>query len=182
MILLFSSNNVLTVIAGDSSFFGPKIRQNQPPKSGTIHIWQMILTKDTAFHDCVHTYKQVATNYLETKPELWYALLLYHIFGMDKLLQNIVLSQFWGDIHFHLIGYLGNVPVTNSPKTKVIVSACVYDLSDSVNYAATDLDHFINISYTTSDKFKDNTMANVVKIHECGGIILLCGPLRLREV
>ena len=69
-------------------------------------------------------------------------------------------QQSWGSIHFHLLDYLGKVPVTTYSTNNEIVSACVSDLYYAVNYAVADLDHFINLTYISSDKIKYNQVVN----------------------
>ena len=99
------------------------------------------------------------TCYLTKKYELWHAILFYLVFFIDKLLQSIEFGQFQYAIHSHLLIHLGKVfGPTDTTSTK-LVRDYVCDLYDTANYSVAYLDHFINQTYNTSEKFRENPVA-----------------------
>ena len=64
-----------------------------------------ILTEDVTSHDAVYKYKQFMMHCLSKKMEMWHALFLHPVFGMDKLLKIIEFHQSRGGIHFHILSF-----------------------------------------------------------------------------
>ena len=62
-----------------------------------------IMTDDKAFVDAVQTYKNVVTHYFAAKTEIWMALFMSPVFGVDGGNLAMEFAKSRGCIHFHSV-------------------------------------------------------------------------------
>ena len=62
-----------------------------------------IMTNDKAFVEAVQTYKNVVTHYFASKTEIWMALFMSPVFGVDGGNLAMEFAKSRGCIHFHSV-------------------------------------------------------------------------------
>jgi hypothetical protein len=116
-----------------------------------------VLESDAAFSKAAHTYKNIVTHYFASKIEVWYALILKPLFGIDMALLVHEFQTGRGAIHCPVAAY------SNHDSTWQTITDALFNFSIAIHDTLVDLDMFIYITASEEQLIG-------LKIHDaCGG-------------
>jgi hypothetical protein len=115
-----------------------------------------VLESDAVFSKAAHTYKNIVTHYFASKIEVWYALILKPLFGIDMGLLVHEFQTGRGAIHCHVAAY------SNHESTWQTINDALFNFSVAIHDALVDLDMFIYITASEEQLI-------ALKIHDARG-------------
>ena len=132
---------------------------------------EAILTDDNAFANAVQKYKNVVTHYLASKMEIWMALFMAPVYGVDGGVLSNEFSKSRGAIHFHAL--LTTILETFSRSMQQLLETFALDIDQAME----DLNSFIKEAFnqmthkdqfpTRPDKIVDPKKAEPVREEFC---------------
>jgi hypothetical protein len=125
-----------------------QIHDNCSDSSYCLAIEDSVLNSDNAFSKAAHTYKNVVTHYFASKVEVWYALVLYPLLGIDLAMLVHEFQTSRGAIHCHVSGY------SSHEESWQQINDELFKYSITLHDALVDLDVFLQIT-ASEDELRD---------------------------
>ena len=115
----------------------------------------LVLSDNTHFQSAVQKYEHVATNFLDSKIEIWYNIAMENIHNVVSTMITKEFASSRGAIHYHSLNYTDQSTLEKNDADK-----CLVNLSIALYTLFIDLDKFITIqwSYRSDSEINPSTL------------------------
>ena len=109
----------------------------------------LVLSDNKHFQSAVQKYKHVVTNFLASKMEIWYNIVMKNVHNVVSTMITKEFASSRGAIHYHSLNY-----TDQSTSEEIDADKCLVNLSIALYTLFIDLDKFIDTQWTYNNDFK----------------------------